>query len=407
MSELYQAYRGAAVTIIEAYGGCAAQFVGDGILAYFGYPQAHEDDAVRAVRAALEIGPAVRRLDGVWNKAERVELNIRAGVHTGVVVVGTLGSGVHADPLAVVGGTSNVAARIQNYAEPGAVMITGATLRLIEGRFECEDLGRHPMRGIREPVHILRVRRPSDRLTRFEAAAALTDLVGRETEIGRILAGWERAEAGKGQIVRLSGEPGIGKSRLVRAVEERVAVQPHRILRCQCSPFTTQSTLYPVVVGLRRAAAFLPDDSPDERLDKLETLLAAAGQPVRAHGPALCGPALPAGGAALPAAGADAGAAEGFDARRHRRSCARPGGTAADPGRGRGCPLDRSDLAGAARPPRPGDRRQPDSPARHLQAGIRPRPAGAAGHGHPAAAPGPRGQPGAHRPRHRRQGPAP
>ena len=285
MNELYQAYRGAAATIVERHGGCVAQFVGDGILAYFGYPHAHEDDAVHAVRAALEIGPAVRRLDGIWNQAGRIDLDVRAGVHTGVVVVGLLAAGAYADPLAVVGASSNIAARIQNYAEPGAVMVSGATYRLIEGRFECEDRGRHPMRGLREPVHVLRVRRPSDRLTRFEAAKDLADLVGREAEIGRILASWDLAVAGGGRIALISGEPGIGKSRLARAVEERIADQPHYIVRCQCSPSATQSTLYPVVVGLRRAAGFLPDDSVDERLAKLESLLAAAGQPVERSAP--------------------------------------------------------------------------------------------------------------------------
>lgn len=285
MNELYQAYRSTAATIVESHGGCIAQFVGDGILAYFGFPHAHEDDAVHAVRAALEIVPAVRRLDGIWNEAGRIDLDVRAGVHTGVVVVGLLGAGTYADPLAVVGASSNVAARIQNYAEPGAVMVSGATYRLIEGRFECEDRGRHPMRGLREPVHVLRVRRPSDRLTRFEAAKALTDLVGREAEIGQFLASWAEAVAGRGRIVLVSGEPGIGKSRLVRAAEERIADQPHRIVRCQCSPSTTQSTLYPVVVGLRRAAGFLPDDSVEDRLAKLEALLAAAGQPVEHTGP--------------------------------------------------------------------------------------------------------------------------
>lgn len=285
MNELYQAYRGAATRIVEAYGGCVAQFVGDGILAYFGFPQAQEDDAVRAVRAALEIGPAVRGLDGAWNRTVRAPLDVRVGVHTGVVVVGMLGSGLHADPLAVVGATSNIAARIQNYAEPGAVMVSGATLRLIEGRFECEDRGRHPMRGLSEPVHVLRVLRPSDRLTRFEAKGDLTDFVGREAEVQRILACWARACTGQGQIVRITGEPGIGKSRLVRTVEERIAAGPHRILRCQCSPFAVRSTLYPVIVGLRRAAGFLPDDSAEERLDKLEALLKAAGMPVERVAP--------------------------------------------------------------------------------------------------------------------------
>lgn len=281
MGDLYHAYRAAAGTIIEGYGGCVAQFVGDGILAYFGYPQAQEDDAVRAVRAALEIGPAVRNVGGAWNRDGRIDLDIRAGVHTGVVVVGAQGVGPLVDPLAVVGGPANVAARIQNYAPPGAVMVTGATWRLIEGRFECEDLGRHPMRGVRETVHILRVRRPSDAVTRFEAATALTDLVGREAELELILEDWECAKAGGGRLVQLRGEPGIGKSRLVRGVTERLAGQPHRVLRCQCSPFTLQSTLQPVVSGLQRAAGFLPDDGPDERLDKLEAFLAAGGQPVR------------------------------------------------------------------------------------------------------------------------------
>lgn len=180
MGDLYLAYREGASRIIEDYGGFVAQFLGDGILVYFGFPRAHDEDAVRAVQAALDIGPAVQRLDGGWNRSQRVQLDVRAGLHSGVVVAGALGTGVKSDQLAVVGGTSNVAARIQNYAQPGEVMITGATWQLIEGRFECEDLGRHPMRGVREPVHILRVLRPSTRLTRFEAAKEIGELVDRE-----------------------------------------------------------------------------------------------------------------------------------------------------------------------------------------------------------------------------------
>ena len=280
VGELYRAYRETATTIIETYDGYVAQFVGDGILAYFGFPQAHENDAVRAVRAALEIGPAVRRLDGIWNEACRIKLDTRIGVHTGLVMIGALGTGTHAEPLAVVGSTPNVAARIQRYAEPGAVVITSATLRLIQGRFEFEDLGRHPAHGVRNPIHILRVRRPNDQVTRFEAAAVLTDLVGREDEVELLLERWSRACAGNGQVVQLSGEPGIGKSRLARAVEERIADGPHQVLYCQCSPFATRSTLHPVVLGLQRGAGFLPDDGADERLNKIEAFLAAAGQQV-------------------------------------------------------------------------------------------------------------------------------
>ncbi|MFO1068588.1 MAG: AAA family ATPase [Geminicoccaceae bacterium] len=280
MGELYAAYRSRANEIIESYGGCIAQFVGDGILAYFGYPQAKEDDAVRAIMAGLEIGPAARSLDGAWNRDGHIDLDVRIGVHTGTVVIGTQQTGVHIDPLAVIGGTSNVAARIQNYAEPGRVIITGTTWALATNRFETKDLGRHPMRGVSEPVHILQVIRARDNLTRFEATPDLPPLVGRDAELATILELWERARAGQGQAVHIVGEPGIGKSRLLRAVQDAIEREPVRLVRCQCSPFTTQSTLQPVVVGLQRAAGFLPDDGPDDRLDKLEALLDDAGVPV-------------------------------------------------------------------------------------------------------------------------------
>ena len=285
MRELLERYRSVCTEAVEASGGFVARFIGDGVLAFFGFPHAQEDDPVRAVRAALEIVPAVRGLEGAWTRDGPVDLDVRIGIDSGQVIAGPIGTGGHREAVGVVGEAPNIANRIQNYAEPGAVLVTGATMRLIEGRFEAENLGRHHLRGVGEPVAIFRIRRTSDRVTRFEASAHLTPLVGRETELAFMLDRWARARGGEGQVVLVGGEPGIGKSRLLQVLGERIAERPHNLLRCQCSPFARQSTLHPVVLGLQRAAGFLPDDPPEDRLAKLESFLAAADQPVELVAP--------------------------------------------------------------------------------------------------------------------------
>jgi class 3 adenylate cyclase/predicted ATPase len=280
MRDLLRAYREACSAIVERYEGLIAQFRGDGILIYFGYPKAHEDDPARAVRAALEIIPAVRGIDNPWGRGGQISTDVRIGIDTGLVVVGDLPSGAVDEYMAVVGDAPNVAARVQGYAEPGAVLITGSTMRLVEGLFVADDLGAHLLHNVSHPVHIYRVREVSEHLTPFEAAAIFTPFVNRNLEFALILDRWARARADGGQVVLISGEPGIGKSRLVHEVQEQIAEQPHGWLRCQCSPYFGQSALYPVIVGLRRAAKLLPEDTSADKLIKLETFLTTCAVPI-------------------------------------------------------------------------------------------------------------------------------
>ncbi|WGF88324.1 adenylate/guanylate cyclase domain-containing protein [Marinivivus vitaminiproducens] len=273
MRELLRSYREAVATIVRRYEGNIARFVGDGILIYFGYPVAHEDDAARAVLAALEVPPAVRALKVTWTTEPNFELNVRLGIHTGLVVAGDIVTGSTVEGMAVVGETPNIASRVQNYAEPGAVLITGQTYRLIERQFVVDDLGAHAMRGVSAPIRIFRVRGVSGLVDRLETAAHLTPFVNREAELGALLTNWHDATLAAGRIVHVVGEAGIGKSRLLQVFHERIEGQPYSLLRCQCSPYAQQSALQPVISGLQRAAGFLPDDPPDERLDKLERFL--------------------------------------------------------------------------------------------------------------------------------------
>jgi class 3 adenylate cyclase/tetratricopeptide (TPR) repeat protein len=275
MRELLRDYRKACNEVVDRYKGWIAQFRGDGILIYFGYPEAHEDDAARALRAALEIIPTVRRIQIPWCTEDQLNLDARIGIDTGLVVVGDLPSGAVGEYMAAVGDALNVAARVQSYAEPGAVLATGNTMRLAEGLFIADDLGRQLLRGVSEPVSLFRVRQVSERLTRFEAATKFTAFVNREPELALILDRWAWAHRGQGQIVLISGEPGIGKSRLIQVVHEKIADQLHGWIHCQCSPYFEHSALNPLIVALQRLAGFLPEDTPEEKLSKLEALLTA------------------------------------------------------------------------------------------------------------------------------------
>src|SRR5215831_16076401 len=239
MGAVIDAYHAACARIVQGYDGFLGDFRGDGILAYFGYPRAHEDDAERTVRAALEIIAAVARLE--THAAE--PLAVRIGIATGLVVVGELsGEGVLWEQ-AVVGDTPNLAARLQALAEPGTVVIAASTRRLLGELFHLRDLGRHQVKGIAAPVAAWGVEGVSVSESRFEAVrmARLTDLIGRENELDFLLERQRLAWKGEGQIVLISGEPGIGKSRLVAALAERIAGEPHTRLRYQCSPYHTNS----------------------------------------------------------------------------------------------------------------------------------------------------------------------
>jgi tetratricopeptide (TPR) repeat protein len=242
--------------------------MGDGVLVYFGYPQAHEDDAERAVRAGLELVAAVSAL----NTASR--LQTRVGIATGLVVVGDLIGSGEAQERGIVGETPNLAARLQGAAEPNIVMIAEGTRRLLGSLFVLQDLGAKDLKGIAGPVRAWSVLRESAVDSRFEALrTATTPLVGREAEIELLMDRWAQAKAGKGCVVLISGEPGIGKSRIAQAVQERLVAEQHTPLRYFCSPHHQDSALYPLIVHLERAAGFDRDDAPETKLGKLEVLL--------------------------------------------------------------------------------------------------------------------------------------
>ncbi len=279
MRAVIDAYHAACARITRTYDGFLAEFRGDGILAYFGYPIAHEDDAERTVRAGLDIIAAVARLE--TRAAE--PLAVRIGIATGVVVVGEGELREHA----VVGDTPNLAARLQALAEPGTIVVAASTRRLLGDLFRLCDLGSHEVKGIAEPVAAWAVEGVSDSESRFEAvrAAGLTDLIDREDELDFLLERQRLAWKGEGQIVLISGEPGIGKSRLAAALAERIASEPHTRLRYQCSPYHTNSALRPFIAQLERAAGFKADDSSEQRLDKLEAPLAMSASRIEGVAP--------------------------------------------------------------------------------------------------------------------------
>jgi class 3 adenylate cyclase/predicted ATPase len=275
MREIIGAYHRCCAEQITKAGGFVAQYLGDGVLAYFGYPQAHEDDAERAVRTGLALVDAVSRLRVGHDTA----LQARIGIATGLAVVGDL-IGDDARERGVVGETPNLAARLQTMAEPGQVVISQSTRRLIGGLFEYRDLGRVALKGLTDPVQAWQVTGASRVANRFKAqhGAALTPLVGREEELELLLRRWQRAKRGEGQVVLLSGEPGIGKSRLTVALQERLGDEPHTRLRYFCSPQHTDTALYtfhPIIAQLKRAAGFGPSDAPGVKLNKLASLLRA------------------------------------------------------------------------------------------------------------------------------------
>ena len=276
LRELISGYQKCVAETVQRFGGFVAKYMGDGVLIYFGYPQAHEDDAERAVRAGLELVAAVGGLK------THALLQTRVGIATGLVVVGDLiGSGASQEQ-AIVGETPNLAARLQSVAEPNSVVIAESTRKLLGNLFELEDLGPFELKGISVPAKVWAALQPSSVESRFEAlhASGVTELVGREEELELLLRRWSKAKSGEGQVVLLSGEAGIGKSRLTAALLDRLASQPHTRLRYFYSPQHTDSALYPIISQMGRAAGFTRDDNTQAKLDKLDALLARSFTPL-------------------------------------------------------------------------------------------------------------------------------
>ena len=278
LREVIRAYQAACATVIEPLEGHIAQYLGDGLLVYFGYPQAHEDDAQRAVRAGLGMVAAVQALNTQLAQRHGVRIAVRIGIHTGVVVVGEMGGGSRQEQLAL-GDTPNLAARLQGLAAPDTVVLSAATLRLVQGYFTYQDLGAHTLRGVSASVQVYRILGESGVQSRLEALvpSRLTPLVGREEEVALLQQRWEQARAGQGQVVLLSGEAGIGKSRLVQVLKDHVAYEPHARIEWRGSSYHQQSALYPVIAHLHRLLQWREDETPQEKLRTLETTLAASG----------------------------------------------------------------------------------------------------------------------------------
>jgi predicted ATPase/class 3 adenylate cyclase len=294
-----QAYQQACVNVITRFDGHVAKYLGDGVLAYFGYPTAHEDDAARAVRAGLGI---IKALQGwvpspfqgegqgegstqptslssphpsLLPKGAR-EIQVRIGIHTGLVVAGEMGSGEYREQRAIVGETPNIAARLQEQAQPNSVVISAATSRLITGLFELQDLGPQTLKGIATPMLVYQVVRESEAQSRFEVAVrtGLTPLVGRAHEIGLLRERWERTKQGEGQVVLLSGEAGIGKSRLVQELKKQMSRKGATCLAFRCSPYHQNSAFYPIIEHVQRLLQFERDEPPQAKLSKLQQTLA-------------------------------------------------------------------------------------------------------------------------------------
>jgi class 3 adenylate cyclase len=270
--DVVRAYQGVCTEVIQRYEGHIAQLLGDGLLVYFGYPQAHEDDAQRALRTGLGMHAAMGDLNSRLQQG--IQLAIRIGIHTGLVVVGDMGSSGRQEQLAL-GETPNIAARIQGLAVPNTVVISEATYRLVQGYFECEDVGAQTLRGVAEPVAVYQVLQASGARGRLDVAVTrgLTPLVGRESEVTLLLERWEQVKAGHGHVVLLTGDAGIGKSRLVQMLKEHVAHEPHVRWECRSVPYYQNTALYPLTDLFHRILQWQPDETPDEKFGKLEQAL--------------------------------------------------------------------------------------------------------------------------------------
>jgi len=273
LHDVLTAYHRRATEIVEAAGVVVAQYQGDGILAYFGYPVASEDDAERAIRAGLNL------VKEFQSSSALEKLRLRVGIATGMAVVGELAAAAMADHPPIVGGTPNLAARLQSLAEPNTIIIAPSTKRLAGGLFEYADLGPRDLKGFSQPIRAWQVLGESVAASRFEALrSAHISLIGREEEFELLLRRWARAKRGEGRVVLITGEAGIGKSRLTLALQERLAAEAHTRLIYHGSPYHQDSAFYPVISQLIRAAGIEREDSADQKLAKLETVLAPTAE---------------------------------------------------------------------------------------------------------------------------------
>jgi class 3 adenylate cyclase len=273
--EVLRSYQAAGEKVVRQFDGHIAQYLGDGILVYFGYPHAHEDDARRAAHAGLGIVQEIQQLSAHLQQHGNIRLAVRVGIHTGLVVVGEVGGAEKHEHLAL-GHTPNIAARLQSFAAPDTVVISAITYQLVQGYFVCENLGSPALKGVDQPLEIYRVQQESGALSRLEVTRKLTPLIGRQHELAELWAHWQQAINGAGQIVLLSGEAGIGKSRLRREFDERRTESAHEYLRCRCSPYHQKSgVFYPVLNMLEQHLKLTRADSAETKLAKIERLLAS------------------------------------------------------------------------------------------------------------------------------------
>jgi class 3 adenylate cyclase len=279
--EVVRAYQKVCSDAIARFDGHIAQLLGDGLLVYFGYPQAHEDDTQRAVRTGLGILAAMGDLNTRLQQEKGIHLALRLGIHTGLVVVGEMGSSGRQEQLAL-GETPNIAARIQGLAQPNTVVISEATYRLVQGYFQCQDLGAQALRGVPEPLHVYQVLSESGVQSRLDIASArgLTPLVGREQEVGLLLERWEQAKAGHGHVVLLTGDPGVGKSRLVQTLKDHIANEPHTCWECRSLSFFENTVLFPLTDLFQRLWQLHAEGTPDEKLRTLEQALRQYSLPI-------------------------------------------------------------------------------------------------------------------------------
>ncbi|MGB9271562.1 MAG: adenylate/guanylate cyclase domain-containing protein [Pseudolabrys sp.] len=269
LQKIIDSYRRECSTAIRRYGGEVARYLGDGVLAFFGWPYAHEDDAPRAVHAALEIVSVVTKI------SESVTLACRVGVCSGPVVVGEIRNSTASWSMDAVGETPNIAARLQTLAEPDTVLISESTRRLVSATFDLQGLGPQALKGITEPVRAYRVLAAKSAGSRFEAAHAgtLTPLVGRSSELRLLLDRWEKVKEGDGQVILLSGIPGVGKSRLLHELKSHVEEEPHILLHHQCSPYHNQSAFHPVIEQIEQAAHLIAREADADKITKLQAYL--------------------------------------------------------------------------------------------------------------------------------------